>query len=81
MLVDGHLPAEHVRRIATNIHRASQRMQELLRDLLTVSRGDRRNPELCRLRDIIDTATESVPAATSGVQIDTEHRSRDQCID
>lgn len=70
MLVDGYLPPEHVRRIATNVYRASQRMQELLRDLLTVSRGDRREPEICRLRDIIDTAVESVPSLASGVRIE-----------
>lgn len=69
MLMDGHLPTEHTRRIAGNIYRASNRMQELLRDLLIASRGETGNLESCRLRDIIEAAAESVEPAAPGVRI------------
>ena len=69
MLVDGHMPPEHVSRIATNIYRASQRLQELLRDLLNVSRGQKSTPERCHLRDIIEAAAEAISAADRGVQM------------
>ena len=39
MLVDADLPPSHVKRLAGNIYRASRRIQELLQDLLNVSRG------------------------------------------
>src|SRR5205085_10047486 len=51
MLVDRELPPGHVKRLATNIYQASRRIQELLQDLLNVSRGKGRPAELCRLRE------------------------------
>jgi len=69
MLMDGHLPAEHTKRLASNIYRASHRMQELLRDLLNVSRGETGNLELCRLHDIVEAAAESVERVSLGVRI------------
>ena len=69
MLVDGQLPPEHTRRIASNIYRASQKMQELLRDLLDVSHGEARNAEFCRLREIVEAAAESVNRANLDVNI------------
>ena len=53
MLVDAELPPAHVKRLAGNIYRASRRIQELLQDLLNVSRGKAE-----RARDL--------PAARSG---------------
>lgn len=70
MLMDGPLPAEHGKRIALNIYRASHRMQELLRDLLNVSRGETGNLESCRLRDIVDAAADSTAALRANVRID-----------
>ena len=52
MLVDADLPPAHVKRLAANIYRASRRIQELLQDLLNVSRGKSRAPEVCRLREV-----------------------------
>jgi signal transduction histidine kinase len=69
MLVDGQLPAEHTKRIALNIYRASHRVQELLRDLLNVSRGEARNLENCKVRDIVEAAAEAAQANESGVKI------------
>ncbi|MCU1292982.1 MAG: integral rane sensor signal transduction histidine kinase [Bryobacterales bacterium] len=69
MLVDGHLPPEHVSRIATNIYRASQRLQELLRDLLNVSRGQKGTLERCRLHDIVEAAAEAVSGSDRDVKV------------
>jgi signal transduction histidine kinase len=71
MLVDQDLPPAHVKRLAGNIYRASRRIQELLQDLLNVSRGKSRPSEMCRLREVAAEACESLaPAAEAqGVQI------------
>jgi signal transduction histidine kinase len=69
MLVDGHLPSEHVARIATNIYRASHRLQELLRDLLNVSRGQRSTPELCCVREVVDAAADPLAMDERGVRL------------
>ncbi len=64
MLVDGDLPPAHVKRLAGNIYRASRKIQELLQDLLNVSRGKNRQPEPCRLREVAAAACDSLaPAA------------------
>ncbi|MBV8068998.1 MAG: HAMP domain-containing histidine kinase [Acidobacteriaceae bacterium] len=70
MLVDGNLPADQTRRIAGAIYRASQRVQELLRDLLNISRGERSEPELCRLKDLIEVAAEAIAAPNSNVSVE-----------
>jgi len=67
MLVDADLPPAHVKRLAGNIYRASRRIQELLQDLLNVSRGKSRAPEICRLREVASAACESL-AATAEAQ-------------
>src|SRR5204863_7798699 len=63
MLVDADLPPSHVKRLAGNIYRASRRIQELLQDLLDVSRGKRGAPEFCRLREVAVAATDSLASA------------------
>ncbi len=68
MLMDG-MPPEQTRRVATNIYRASNRVQELLRDLLNVSRGETAHLEPCRLRDIIEAAGESSDSASRNVRV------------
>ncbi len=72
MLVDGDLPPAHVKRLAGNIYRASRRIQELLQDLLNVSRGKTTAPEVCRLREVALAASDSLAAAadTQGVRVD-----------
>jgi len=66
MLVDADLPPAHVKRLAGNIYRASRRIQELLQDLLNVSRGKSRPPEICRLREVAAAACESLAATAEG---------------
>ena len=71
MMVDTDLPPAHMKRLAANIYRASRRIQELLQDLLNVSRGKSASPELCRLREVASAACDSLAAAadTQGVVI------------
>jgi signal transduction histidine kinase len=52
ILVDSDLPPGQVKRLAGNIYRASRKIQELLQDLLDVSRGRRMGLEMCRLREV-----------------------------
>ena len=72
MLVDADLPPAHVKRLAGNIYRASRRIQELLQDLLNVSRGKSRPPEMCRLREVASAACESLAAAAEAQGVDRE---------
>jgi signal transduction histidine kinase len=66
MLVDGDLPPQQVKRLALNIYRASRRIQELLQDLVNISRGKTKVTEICRLHDVISAAYEAVaPTAES----------------
>jgi signal transduction histidine kinase len=69
MLVDADLPPAHVKRLAANIYRASRRMQELLQDLLNVSRGKRSQPEVCRLRELALAACEGLAATAEQQQV------------
>ena len=71
MLVDAELPPGHVKRLARNIYRASRRIQELLQDLLNVSSGRRRPPEICRLREVALAACDALAASaeTQGVAV------------
>jgi signal transduction histidine kinase len=69
MLMDAHLPPEHIKRIAGNIYRASHRVQELLRDLLNVSRGETGTLECCHLREVVDAAAESIEPVPTGMNI------------
>lgn len=66
MLVDTELSRPQVKRLATNIYRSSRRIQELLQDLVNVSRGKAESAENCKLREVAAAACESLaPAAES----------------
>jgi signal transduction histidine kinase len=69
LLVDGHLPPENTRRVAMNIHRACERVQELLRDLLNASRGQGGDLDFFHLVEIVEAAAESVDSQTTGVHL------------
>lgn len=69
MLVDTDLPPAHVKRLAGNIYRASRRIQELLQDLLNVSRGKSRAPEVCRLREVATAACDSLAVAAEAQNV------------
>ena len=66
MLVDDDLSQPQVKRLATNIYRSSRRVQELLQELADVTRGQAHAREVCRLRDVIMAACETlIPLADS----------------
>jgi signal transduction histidine kinase len=71
MMIDADLPPPHMKRLAANIYRASQRIQQLLQDLLDVSRGKTGASELCRLLEVAQAACDSLAGAagTQGVSI------------
>jgi signal transduction histidine kinase len=52
-----------IKRLATNIHRASERLNELLTDLSGILSGNRPKAEICDMRDIIRAASDAALAA------------------
>ena len=69
MLVDSDLPPAQVKRLAGNIYRASRRIQELLQDLLNVSRGKSEGAEMCRLSDVVSAACEPLSASAEAQSV------------
>ena len=69
MLVDSELTPVQVKRLAANIYRASRRIQELLQDLLNVSRGNARGAEMCRLSDVAAAGCEPLLAAAEAQRV------------
>ena len=71
MLVDTELSPPQVKRLAANIYRASRRIQELLQDLVNVSRGKTEAAEMCNLREVVEAACDASAAAaeSQGVRI------------
>ncbi len=69
MMVDADLPQTHMKRLAGNIYRASRRIQELLQDLLDVSRGKRSPAEPCRLRELASAACDSLATAAQAQNV------------
>jgi signal transduction histidine kinase len=67
MLVDTELSQQQMKRLAANIYRASRRIQELLQDLVNVSRGKSEAAEMCPLREVVEAACEA-SAATAEAQ-------------
>jgi signal transduction histidine kinase len=63
MLVDTDPSPANVKRLAGNIYRASRRIQELLQDLINVSRGKGSPVEVCKLREVAAAACEALAAA------------------
>jgi len=74
MLVDTELSLPQMKRLAANIYRASRRIQELLQDLVNVSRGKSKAAEICNLREVVQAACEVSAAAaeSQGVSISFE---------
>jgi len=74
MLVDTELSPPQMKRLAANIYRASRRIQELLQDLVNVSRGKSKSAEMCNLREVVQAACGASAAAaeSQGVSISFE---------
>jgi signal transduction histidine kinase len=69
MLVDRELPSGHVKRLAANIYQASRRIQELLQELLDVSRLKSRAPEMCRLRELASAACDALSSVAESQNV------------
>jgi signal transduction histidine kinase len=62
MLVDTELSPSQVKRVAGSVYKASRRIQELLQDLVNVTRGKSGRAEMCGLREVIADAADQVRA-------------------
>jgi signal transduction histidine kinase len=60
MLVDSDLSVDQQKRLAGNIYRSSRQIQQLLQELLDVSRTTQKPAESYRLSDVINSAAESI---------------------
>jgi len=78
MLVDADLNPRQVKRLAGNIYRASRRIQELLQDLLNVSRGSARGAEVCKLREVAAAGCESLLASAEAQGVEVQIRIPDE---
>jgi signal transduction histidine kinase len=66
MLFDGDLPMPQIKRLAINIYRSSRGIQEMLQQLVNVSRGRGGVAEMCSVRDVVAAAWSTVePEAES----------------
>jgi signal transduction histidine kinase len=64
MLVELDSLPSHAKRLVANIFRAASRMRELLADLADASCGKKPTFAICKIRDVIDAASEAaLPAA------------------
>jgi signal transduction histidine kinase len=72
MMMDGHLSEAQLHRLATNLYRSSRAINDLLQELVDVSRGRTQAPEVCRLSEVIEAAsdTQAGSAERQGVRID-----------
>jgi two-component system, NtrC family, sensor histidine kinase HydH len=62
LLIGPDLTAANVKRLAANVHRAALRMRELVSDLVSIARGDPSAVQICELREVIVTASNSALA-------------------
>jgi signal transduction histidine kinase len=69
MLFDANLPGPQVRRLATNIYRASRLMQEMLQQLLNVSHGRSGTSEICAVREVVQAAWSGVESAAEAQRV------------
>jgi len=58
MMMDGNLNEAQMHRLAGNIYRSSRVINDLLQELLDVSRGRIQSPETCRLSEIVSAAAD-----------------------
>ena len=72
MLVDGDLSPAHVKRVSSNIYRASRGIQKLLQELVDVSRARVHTVEVCNLRDVVTAALASCATVAEAQGISVE---------
>ena len=62
MLVDSDLSPEQTKRLSGNIYNASRQIQDLLQELASVTQGRAHAREVCRLREVIGAAADTLAA-------------------
>lgn len=74
MMMDGDLSPHQLQRLAGNIYRSSRVINEMLQELVDVSRGRIHPPETCRLSEVIGAALEVLTpvAVEHGVEIQAD---------
>jgi len=65
MMVDTDLSPPQVKRVAANIYRSSRRIQEMLQDLLQLTRGAKGQKETCSLAEVIEGGLEPLRASAA----------------
>jgi signal transduction histidine kinase len=60
IMMDTSIAPPQLKRLASNIYRASRRIQELLQDLVNVGRGKTEGAEMCRLCEVAAAAGDSL---------------------
>jgi len=72
MMVDTELAPSQMKRVAENIYRSSRRIQEMLHDLLQITRGKKGERELCQMADVVDSAVGALESTAhkQGVEIE-----------
>ncbi len=60
IMMDTGIAPPQLKRLASNIYRASRRIQELLQDLVNVGRGKTEGAEMCRLCELAVAARDSL---------------------
>ena len=80
MMMDGDLSEAQMRRLAENIYRSSRAINDLLQELVDVSRGRMQTPEPCHLSEVIGAAvdTQASLGRTAGRQNPHDGRSVDR---
>ncbi len=69
MLFDANLQGPQIRRLATNIYRASRLIQEMLQQLLNVSHGRSGTSEICAVREVVQAAWSGVESAAEAQRV------------
>ncbi len=69
MLFDSNLPMPQIKRLAINIYRASRDIQEMLQQLLNVSRGRSGVAEICAVGDVISAAWAAVETGAEAKKV------------
>ena len=69
MLMTLDITPNQLKRLAVNMHRAADRMRELLTDLTSASYGNKSTLEICDIREIIVAASEAAVAGTDNQRV------------
>jgi signal transduction histidine kinase len=69
MMVDTDLTQAQVKRLASNIYRSSRKIQEMLQDLLDLTRGKAGKQEPCSLAEVVAAGIEPIEATASQQQV------------